>query len=120
MFFLFCQAEDGIRDYKVTGVQTCALPISIAKNLAFHAVYAPAGHAFESASSSPGWTLLLAGLLRLGAPAEALPLTLNVAAGVWLLWTFARQRNADALHAARAWRLVAVLTPVVLLLAPLA
>src|SRR5256885_6105617 len=27
MFFLF-QAEDGIRDYKVTGVQTCALPIS--------------------------------------------------------------------------------------------
>src|ERR1022692_5108183 len=26
-FFLFFQAEDGIRDYKVTGVQTCALPI---------------------------------------------------------------------------------------------
>src|SRR2546426_4814060 len=24
----FSQAEDGIRDYKVTGVQTCALPIS--------------------------------------------------------------------------------------------
>ena len=23
----FFQAEDGIRDYKVTGVQTCALPI---------------------------------------------------------------------------------------------
>src|SRR5215467_6425893 len=29
MFFIFFfQAEDGIRDYKVTGVQTCALPIS--------------------------------------------------------------------------------------------
>src|SRR2546426_7177686 len=27
-FFFFFQAEDGIRDYKVTGVQTCALPIS--------------------------------------------------------------------------------------------
>src|ERR1022692_4407823 len=26
--FFFFQAEDGIRDYKVTGVQTCALPIS--------------------------------------------------------------------------------------------
>src|SRR5688500_19273470 len=26
-FFSFLQAEDGIRDYKVTGVQTCALPI---------------------------------------------------------------------------------------------
>src|SRR2546426_3500401 len=28
MIFFFFQAEDGIRDYKVTGVQTCALPIS--------------------------------------------------------------------------------------------
>src|SRR5258706_11415501 len=28
MFFFF-QAEDGIRDWSVTGVQTCALPISI-------------------------------------------------------------------------------------------
>src|SRR3989454_6474764 len=28
MFFFF-QAEDGIRDYKVTGVQTCALPILV-------------------------------------------------------------------------------------------
>ena len=27
-FFFFFQAEDGIRDYDVTGVQTCALPIS--------------------------------------------------------------------------------------------
>src|SRR5256885_9022885 len=26
--YFFFQAEDGIRDYKVTGVQTCALPIS--------------------------------------------------------------------------------------------
>src|SRR5205807_7969717 len=29
-FFFFFQAEDGIRDYKVTGVQRCALPISYA------------------------------------------------------------------------------------------
>src|SRR2546426_9416668 len=28
VLFFFFQAEDGIRDYKVTGVQTCALPIS--------------------------------------------------------------------------------------------
>src|SRR5690606_40172032 len=26
-FFFFFQAEDGIRDFHVTGVQTCALPI---------------------------------------------------------------------------------------------
>src|SRR5436190_15429618 len=30
LFFFFFQAEDGIRDHCVTGVQTCALPISIA------------------------------------------------------------------------------------------
>src|SRR5699024_5498144 len=28
-FFFFFQAEDGIRDRNVTGVQTCALPISV-------------------------------------------------------------------------------------------
>src|SRR2546429_5439437 len=28
LFFFFFQAEDGIRDVAVTGVQTCALPIS--------------------------------------------------------------------------------------------
>src|SRR5690554_7153069 len=34
LFFFFFQAEDGIRDADVTGVQTCALPISkVAMNL---------------------------------------------------------------------------------------
>src|SRR5436309_6782285 len=28
-FFFFFQAEDGIRDFHVTGVQTCALPICL-------------------------------------------------------------------------------------------
>src|SRR5690606_40921549 len=30
--FFFFQAEDGIRDFHVTGVQTCALPISFDKD----------------------------------------------------------------------------------------
>src|SRR5690606_39531960 len=29
VFFFFFQAEDGIRDFHVTGVQTCALPICL-------------------------------------------------------------------------------------------
>src|SRR5256885_15265607 len=33
-FCFFFQAEDGIRDYKVTGVQTCALPIFALKDVA--------------------------------------------------------------------------------------
>src|SRR5256885_1825751 len=32
-YFFFFQAEDGIRDYKVTGVQTCALPILSASHV---------------------------------------------------------------------------------------
>src|SRR5207237_3570488 len=31
LFFFFFQAEDGIRDSSVTGVQTCALPISLSR-----------------------------------------------------------------------------------------
>src|SRR5256885_3893388 len=61
-FFFFFQAEDGIRDYKVTGVQTCALPIftgGMASKLPVpnaakatysidgsHLVYQPLGDAF--------------------------------------------------------------------------
>src|SRR3989442_8281078 len=33
LFFFFFQAEDGIRDADVTGVQTCALPISESREL---------------------------------------------------------------------------------------
>src|SRR5437870_12869460 len=35
-FFFFFQAEDGIRDGHVTGVQTCALPILSASSTAAH------------------------------------------------------------------------------------
>src|SRR5205085_2999597 len=41
-FFFFFQAEDGIRDLTVTGVQTCALPIWL-KSPIFIA-QRPAGH----------------------------------------------------------------------------
>src|SRR3989441_3251600 len=44
MFFFFFQAEDGIRDKLVTGVQTCALPISTR--------YSPRGTASDGCSSS--------------------------------------------------------------------
>src|SRR5256886_3513245 len=42
LFFFFFQAEDGIRDLTVTGVQTCALPIYRDRVAAFYgAVYRP-------------------------------------------------------------------------------
>src|SRR5258708_9936204 len=42
--FFFFQAEDGIRDDLVTGVQTCALPISPQRAGAAGEAAAPAGH----------------------------------------------------------------------------
>src|SRR5260370_31622394 len=42
-FFFFFQAEDGIRDSSVTGVQTCALPI-----------YTTIGHITEANSPTAG------------------------------------------------------------------
>src|SRR2546429_5433424 len=46
LFFFFFQAEDGIRDVAVTGVQTCALPISLA---AWSEANAPAGDKKDAA-----------------------------------------------------------------------
>src|SRR2546430_6170315 len=40
ILFVFFKAEDGIRDLTVTGVQTCALPISFAE---FYRVMRPGG-----------------------------------------------------------------------------
>src|SRR5262249_58761428 len=37
---VFCQAEDGIRDWSVTGVQTCALPILLIVALAAPSLFA--------------------------------------------------------------------------------
>src|SRR3989454_7628059 len=42
-FFFFFQAEDGIRDYKVTGVQTCALPIYLTNPAARRSLFQRVG-----------------------------------------------------------------------------
>src|SRR2546430_12240522 len=44
--FFFFQAEDGIRDLTVTGVQTCALPISAARRML--QTFPPYGLAYEA------------------------------------------------------------------------
>src|SRR5256885_15488913 len=41
VFIFFFQAEDGIRDYMVTGVQTCALPILEQQSLQFRGQRTP-------------------------------------------------------------------------------
>src|SRR5260370_993226 len=57
MCFFFFQAEDGIRDSSVTGVQTCALPIYTKVNSATNVQVTdrlPAGLTFVSATPSQG------------------------------------------------------------------
>src|SRR2546430_7594821 len=51
-FFFFFQAEDGIRDLTVTGVQTCALPICLRQHQLRRTSPRP--------DHNPGWGLLLA------------------------------------------------------------
>src|SRR5690349_23132383 len=52
-FFFFFQAEDGIRDLYVTGVQTCALPISC-QNFSFVFSSMP----FIGGSANTQWTAI--------------------------------------------------------------
>src|SRR5688500_20406619 len=52
-FFFFFQAEDGIRDYKVTGVQTCALPICAASCSAWRSAAFTAASRASSRSRRP-------------------------------------------------------------------
>src|SRR5207249_9064565 len=69
VFFFFFQAEDGIRDRNVTGVQTCALPISpkmkpidMAKEPFCARLHAAAPVLTENAVTGPGnalrWVLV--------------------------------------------------------------
>src|SRR2546430_3450045 len=52
LFFFFFQAEDGIRDLTVTGVQTCALPILINVSAGFSAPVSGAPHGYWRSISS--------------------------------------------------------------------
>src|SRR5437762_10078061 len=53
VFFFFFQAEDGIRDTSVTGVQTCALPISNKLALKAGYSYCEATEAFQISYEIP-------------------------------------------------------------------
>src|SRR5437868_8823684 len=65
--FFFFQAEDGIRDRNVTGVQTCALPISFPSAVAFVQTQIEAG-AFD------GGVARCRATTRKGKPCQRTPL----------------------------------------------
>src|SRR5690606_39833787 len=57
ILFFFFQAEDGIRDFHVTGVQTCALPILIYQPLFIVAEALERGDLVELTLDQPTCTL---------------------------------------------------------------
>src|SRR5690606_40848448 len=59
IFCFFFQAEDGIRDFHVTGVQTCALPISELAAGDLQRVYGLDGRRWRVSSLEPVGTELL-------------------------------------------------------------
>src|SRR6266403_5426308 len=78
-FFFFFQAEDGIRDLYVTGVQTCALPIS---------------NRLLAATKSPARASLISGTI-FGALHWPNPVLVPITwiGGTVMSWLFARERN---------------------------
>ena len=58
--------------------------LAMARNLLDHGTFGIAPHVYASASSSPLWTILLAGSMAIFGRAEWLPLALNVAIGIVL------------------------------------
>jgi hypothetical protein len=59
--------------------------LAVSRNLALHGVWGITPFGFSGASSSPGWTLLLAGVIRLIGVHLKTPLALNALAGLLLL-----------------------------------
>src|SRR2546429_9475787 len=62
MFFFFFQAEDGIRDVAVTGVQTCALPISGGVAVVVGRVAGAGRRGVDRRPQRPGGEAVLVGL----------------------------------------------------------
>jgi hypothetical protein len=94
--------------------------LAIARDLVVHGTWGIAPGVFESASSSPLWTLALAGVMLVAGPlAVWAPLALNVAAGGVLLHMLARTQRLVDISVSLWDRLLLVFLPLVLLLAPL-
>lgn len=72
--------------------------LAMARNLAQNGTWGVSPGVYEPASSSPLWTLMLAGVIKVASPlASVAPLVVNLAAGVWILWVFATQQRLTML-----------------------
>jgi hypothetical protein len=97
-----------------------AIHLSMVQELLHHGTWGVTSGHYASASSSPGWTLLLAAFTGVLPFAKtALPLALNLVAALWLVWLVARNQDF-LLPRTRDWLGIAVvsLTAIVLWFLP--
>jgi hypothetical protein len=94
-----------------------AIHFSIIDNLAFHGTWGVVPGEYISASSSPGWDLLLVGPTRIAPWAlGALALLVNVAAAIWIVWLLVREQTFLRARQPLALVLIVVIVVVALLL----
>lgn len=74
--------------------------MAVARNLAFNHYWGIAGHVFASTSSSPFYTVLLAGIFKAFGVHVAIPLLINILAGVAVLIRMQRWLKRQGLTAA--------------------
>jgi hypothetical protein len=71
-----------------------AIHFSLVEKLAFHGTWGVVPGEYVSASSSPGWDLLLVGPARIAPSAlGALALLVNLAAAIWIVWILVREQT---------------------------
>jgi hypothetical protein len=100
-----------------------AIHFSLVDNLAFHGTWGVVPGKYVSASSSPGWDLLLVGPTRIAPWAlGALALLVNVAAALWIVWLLVREQTflQPVRRQPLALLLIAVVVVVALLLPTIA
>jgi hypothetical protein len=100
-----------------------AIHFSLVEKLAFHGTWGVVPGEYVSASSSPGWDLLLVGPARIAPWAlGALALLVNVAAAIWIVWLLVREQTflRAGVKQPLAFALIAVVVIVALLLPTLA
>src|SRR5438874_13283200 len=117
LLYFFFQAEDGIRDLYVTGVQTCALPISAT---VAHSKPGPSGQEPNGSAAEAGAAAMPAPARAPNAPATASPLRARPDMSDTLAarrapvagsgFVRARERSAQSVHQSlitspsRSWR----------------
>lgn len=94
-----------------------AIHLSVAQNLVHHGTWGVAPGHFESASSSPVWTMIVAAVLAVVPSARDLvPFALNMAAGLWLLWMLAHNQQILRPSVKRPLHVIATAVSVIVVL----